>query len=175
MARLPIITLPDPMLRKPSAPIERVDSDLKRLIADMLETMYEAPGIGLAAVQVAIPRRLIVMDIAKPDAEVRSPIAMVNPRVVETIGQDLREHEEGCLSIPDVFASIERPNAVRVSYVDEAGKPAEMVCEGLLATVVQHEIDHLDGKLFIDFLSKLRRDRIVKKMIKAKRDAEAAT
>jgi peptide deformylase len=172
MAKLPIITLPDPLLRKPSTPIERIDDALRRLVADMLETMYDAPGIGLAAVQVAVPRRLVVIDIAKPETEARSPLAMINPMILETIGEELRSHEEGCLSIPDVYAEIERPNAVRVRFTDLDGKPAEMLCEGLLSTVVQHEIDHLDGKLFIDFLSRLRRDRIVKKMVKAKREAE---
>ncbi len=173
MARLSIITLPDPLLRRPSAPVERFDAQLGKLVADMLETMYVAPGIGLAAVQVGVPRRLLVMDLAKPDAETRTPIAMANPEIVEVIGDEVRQHEEGCLSIPDVYAEIERPSRVRVRYLDPTGKPVELVCEDLLSTVVQHEIDHLNGRLFIDFLSKLRRDRIVKKMVKAKRDAEA--
>lgn len=169
MAKLPIITLPDPLLRKPSAPIERVDADLRRLIADMLETMYEAPGIGLAAVQVAIPRRLIVMDIAKPDAEARSPIAMVNPSIVETVGDDLRQHEEGCLSIPDVKIEIERPAALTVRFLDRDGSQHEIAADGLLATAIQHEIDHLEGRLIIDFLSRLKRDMIVRRFRKQAR------
>jgi peptide deformylase len=174
MTKLDIITIPDPLLRQPSAPVERVDDDLRRFMDDMLATMYLAPGIGLAAVQVAVPRRVLVMDLVKGDETPKAPICMINPEIVETIGDMLRVHEEGCLSIPEVFAEIERPNAVRVRYIDRDGKPAEMVCEGLLATVVQHEIDHLNGKLFIDFLSKLRRDRIVKRFVKARRDAEAS-
>jgi peptide deformylase len=168
---LPIITLPDPLLRKPSALVERVDDELRALLDDMLATMYAAPGIGLAGVQVAVPRRILVMDTAKPDEEPARPICMINPEIVEIIGEELRVHEEGCLSIPDVYAEIERPRAVRVRYINRDGKPAEMVCEDVLSTVVQHEIDHLDGKLFIDYLSRLRRDRIVKKMTKARREA----
>ncbi|MEZ5775647.1 MAG: peptide deformylase [Hyphomicrobiaceae bacterium] len=167
MAKLPIITLPDPLLRRESAAVERVDDELQRLIEDMLETMYDAPGIGLAAIQVAVPRRLFVVDIATGD-EPKSPIAMINPEIVEVIGEDLRSHEEGCLSIPEVYAEIERPNAVRVRYIDRNGQPAELLAEGLMATVVQHEYDHLNGKLFIDFLSRLKRDRIIKKMTKQK-------
>lgn len=171
MALLPIITVPDPLLRRDSTPVERIDDDLRRLAQDMLATMYEAPGVGLAAVQVAVPRRLIVVDITKPDEPARNPIVMVNPRVVETIGDDLRMYEEGCLSIPDVYAEVERPAMVKVTYTDLAGRDQELVCEQMMATVLQHEIDHLDGKLFIDFLSKLRRDRIIKKLVKAKRDS----
>lgn len=174
MSQLPIVTLPDPLLRAKSAPVERIDEPLHKLVRDMLETMYAAPGIGLAAVQVGLPRRLLVVDTAKGDDEPRSPIAMINPEIVTIIGDGMRIHEEGCLSIPDVYAEIERPNAVRVRYTDEHGASVERLCEGLLATVVQHEIDHLDGRLFIDYLSKLRRDRIIKKMIKAKKESEPA-
>jgi len=172
MSVLDIIKVPDPLLRRSSAPIERVDGDVRRLIDDMLATMYKAPGVGLAAVQVGVPRRLLVMDIVKDENTPKQPIAMINPEIVEIIGKDLRVHEEGCLSIPDVFADVERPNAVRVRYIDLQGKRAEMVCEGMLSTVVQHEIDHLNGKLFIDYLSKLKRDIIIKKLVKAKRDTE---
>jgi peptide deformylase len=172
MAVLPIIKVPDPLLRRVSAPVERVDGDVRKLIDDMFATMYKAPGVGLAAIQVAVPRQVLVMDIVKNDDEEKQPIAMINPRIVETVGDELRMHEEGCLSIPDVYAELERPNAVRVRYVDMKGKPAEMVCEGMLATVVQHEIDHLNGKLFIDHLSKLKRDIIIKKIVKAARDSE---
>ena len=174
MSKLEIIKVPDPLLRELSAPVEAFDARLDKLIADMLETMYDAPGIGLAAVQVAVPRRLLVIDTAKPNTETPSPIAMINPEVVEIVGDELRSHEEGCLSIPDVYAEIERPSRVRVVYQDGKGVRQEMLAEGIMSTVVQHEIDHLNGKLFIDYLSRLKRDRIVKKMIKAKRDAEAA-
>jgi peptide deformylase len=172
MAILDIIRVPDPLLRRPSAPIERIDATLKRLVDDMFATMYKAPGVGLAAVQVAVPRRLLVMDIVKNDTDPKKPIVMLNPEIVEVIGDQLRMHEEGCLSIPDIYAELERPEKVRVRYMDLSGKQTEMVCEGMLATVVQHEIDHLNGKLFIDYLSKLKRDIIIKKMAKAKRDEE---
>jgi peptide deformylase len=172
MAILDIIKAPDPLLRRVSSPVERVDADLKRLVDDMFATMYKAPGVGLAAVQVGVPRRLLVMDIAKGDDELKLPIAMFNPEILEVIGDEMRMHEEGCLSIPDIYAELERPSQVRVGYLGLDGKLAEMVCQGMLATVVQHELDHLNGKLFIDHLSKLKRDIIVKKLVKAKRDAE---
>ncbi len=172
MAILDIIRAPDPLLRRPSAPVERIDADLKRLVDNMFATMYKAPGVGLAAVQVGVPRRLIVMDIVKNDTDPKKPIVMFNPEIVEVIGAEMRMHEEGCLSIPDIYAELERPAQVRVRYLDLAGKPLAMVCEGMLATVVQHEIDHLNGKLFIDYLSKLKRDIIIKKLVKAKRDEE---
>jgi peptide deformylase len=172
MAILDIIRAPDPLLRRPSSPVERIDADLKRLVHDMLTTMYKAPGVGLAAVQVGVPRRLLVMDIVKNDTDPKNPIAMLNPEIVEVIGTDMRMHEEGCLSIPDIYAELERHSKVRVSYMDMTGKQTEMICADMLATVVQHEIDHLNGKLFIDHLSKLKRDIIIKKMIKAKRDEE---
>jgi peptide deformylase len=173
MAKLEIIKVPDPLLREVSKPVEAFDDRLGKLVADMLQTMYDAPGVGLAAIQVAVARRLLVIDTAKPDEETPRPIAMANPKIVEIIGDETRLHEEGCLSIPDVYAEIERPSRVRVVYQDAKGVRHEMLAEGLMATVVQHEIDHLNGKLFIDYLSRLKRDRIVKKMIKAKRDAEA--
>lgn len=172
MAKLEIITLPDPLLRKPSAPVERVDDELRRLLDDMLETMYDAPGLGLAGVQVAVPRRLLVLDVNYRDADEedgeaeRKPVAMINPEILSS-SHDLRVHEEGCLSIPDFYAEIERPNAITVRYLDRDGKLREHDCEGLLSTVVQHEIDHLDGKLFIDYLSRLKRDRVIKKFVKA--------
>ena len=162
---LPIITLPDPLLRKASAPVERVDAELVRLIDDMLETMYDAPGVGLAAVQVGIPRRLIVLDVADHDVEGRQPIAMINPEILD-LGPELRSHEEGCLSIPDVKIEIERPSLVRVRYLDRDGKRQEISADGLLATAVQHEIDHLEGKLIIDFMSRLKRDMVVKRFRK---------
>ena len=172
MAVLPIITLPEPLLRKPSAPIERIDDEVRTLAADMLETMYAAPGIGLAAVQVGIPRRLIVLDTAK-DEEPPQALVLINPEIV-TLGSEMRQHEEGCLSIPDVRVDIERPGTLTVRYIDLEGKPQELAAEGLLATAIQHEIDHLNGKLIIDFLSRLKRDMIVRRFKKqAKAEAPA--
>jgi peptide deformylase len=170
MAVLPIITIPDPVLRKTAAPIERVDAALLALAQDMLATMYDAPGIGLAAPQIGISRRLIVMDPSR-DEEPKQPLIMANPVILER-GDEMRIHEEGCLSIPEVTAEIERPAMTRVSYVDEAGKEQEATLEGIWSTLVQHEIDHLNGVLFIDYLSRLKRDMIVKKFAKQKR-AEA--
>jgi peptide deformylase len=174
MAKLDIITLPDPLLRRTCDPVERVDGELRRLMDDMLETMYESPGIGLAAVQVAIPRRVIVMDIAPDDegAE-RDPICMVNPEIV-SLSDEMRLHDEGCLSIPDFTAEIERPAKSVVRYIDRDGLPQEIVCEGLLSTVVQHEIDHTNGVLFIDYLSRLKRDMVIRKFIKAKKTEAVA-
>jgi peptide deformylase len=172
MAKLEIITLPDPLLRTTSAPVEHIDDDLRKLADDMLETMYDAPGVGLAAVQVGVPRRLIVLDTAKDDDPPR-PLVMINPEIVAR-GEALRLHEEGCLSIPDVRIEIERPAAVTVRYLDRDGKPQELSAEGLLATAIQHEIDHLNGRLIIDFLSRLKRDIIIRRFKKqAKADAEA--
>ncbi len=162
-----IITLPDPILRRRSEPIERVDDELRRLIDDMLETMYDAPGVGLAAVQVGIPRRLIVLDVADKE-EPPAPLAMINPEIVR-LGDEMRLHEEGCLSIPDVRVDIERPGSVTVRYTDRDGKVRELAAEGLLATAIQHEVDHLDGKLIIDFLSRLKRDLIVRRFRKQSR------
>jgi peptide deformylase len=172
MAKLSIVTLPDPILRKASAPMERVDEEVRRLADDMLETMYAAPGVGLAAVQVGVPRRLVVLDTAK-DEEPRRPLVLINPEIV-TRGEEMHAHEEGCLSIPDVRIEIERPSLVMVRHLDREGKPRELTAEGLLATAIQHEIDHLNGKLIIDFLSRLKRDMIVRKFRKqAKAEAPA--
>ena len=162
-----IITLPDPMLRQVSEAVETVDERVVQLMDDMLETMYAAPGVGLAAVQVGVPRRVIVIDIADED-EPRSPICLVNPEIVR-LGDNMRLYEEGCLSLPDVLVDIERPADVTVRYVDREGKQQELEAEGLLATVVQHEIDHLDGKLIIDFLSRLKRDMVVRRFKKQAR------
>jgi peptide deformylase len=158
-------------LRTVSAPVERVDDELRRLMDDMLETMYAAPGVGLAAVQVGVPRRLIVLDVAE-DGEERQPLCLVNPEIV-TLGSETRLHEEGCLSIPDVRVDIERPATVTVRYLDRDGEPKELEAEGLLATAIQHEINHLDGRLIIDFLSALKRDIVVRKFKKQARTAEA--
>jgi peptide deformylase len=164
MAKLPIITLPDRRLRKASEPIGKIDAGLRQLMDDMLETMYAAPGVGLAAVQVGRPIRLIVLDTAK-DEEPPRPLAMVNPEIVK-LGSEMRLHEEGCLSIPEVRVEIERPSSLTVRYTDRDGKRQELSAEGLLATAIQHEIDHLNGKLIIDYLSRLKRDIIVRKFKK---------
>jgi peptide deformylase len=171
MAIRPIIILPDPLLRKVSEPVERVDDDLRRLMDDMLETMYAAPGIGLAAVQVGVPRRLLVIDVAE-DEEAPQPLCLVNPEIV-SLSAETRLHEEGCLSIPDVRVEIERPALVTVRYTDRAGDRRELEASGLLATAIQHEINHLDGKLIIDFLSSLKRDMVVRKFKKQARATEA--
>ena len=172
MSKRNIITLPDPLLRKLSMPVERVDDELRALIDDMFETMYDAPGIGLAGIQIAVPRRIIVMDANYRNADEEGgeapkvPIAMINPEIVAR-GDEMRAQEEGCLSIPEFFAEIERPGEITVRYIDPEGNQQERDCEGVLATVVQHEVDHLDGKLFIDYLSRLKRDRVIKKFVKA--------
>jgi peptide deformylase len=167
MALRPILILPDPLLRKQSKPVERVDAELKRLIDDMFETMYDAPGIGLAAPQLGVSRRLIVMDPAKDDAP-KTPLVMINPEILDR-SEELRLHDEGCLSIPDFTAEIERPAKIRVAYIDREGKPEERELAGIWSTLVQHEIDHLNGILFIDYLSRLKRDMVVRKFSKQKR------
>lgn len=155
------------MLRKVSDPVEGVDGEIVKLMDDMLETMYAAPGVGLAAVQVGIPRRIIVLDVAGED-EPAAPICMANPEIVG-LSDETRVYEEGCLSIPDVRVEIERPAGVTVRYVDRTGKQQELAANGLLATALQHEIDHLDGKLIIDFLSRLKRDMVIRKFRKQSR------
>jgi peptide deformylase len=167
MALRSIITLPDPKLRLVSAPLERVDDSLRNLMDDMRESMYAAPGIGLAAIQIAEPIRLIVVDTTKSD-EPRQPLYFVNPEILWS-SDERRVYEEGCLSIPEYYEEVERPVSVRVRYVDRGGERQELLAEGLLATVLQHEIDHLDGVLFIDHISKLKRDRVIKKFQKAAR------
>jgi peptide deformylase len=167
MAILPIIVLPDPILRKESAPIERIDASLKRLADDMFATMYDAPGIGLAAPQVGVSRRLIVMDPSR-DEDAKTPLIMVNPEILD-LGAEMRVHDEGCLSIPDITAEVERPALTRVTYLDLEGKKQEIELEGIWSTLVQHEVDHLNGILFIDYLSRLKRDMVVKKFTKLKR------
>lgn len=165
MALLDIITIPDPLLKTVSAPIGDIDTGVRKLADNMLETMYEAPGIGLAAIQVAVPRRMLVMDIARKD-EPKAPMVLINPEVVAA-SQDFSVYEEGCLSIPEYYEEVERPARVRVRFSDIDGKVQEMDCEGLLATCVQHEIDHLNGILFIDHISRLKRERVWKKFAKA--------
>ena len=161
MALLPILHYPDPRLRTRAAPVRVVDASIRRLIADLLETMYEAPGIGLAASQANVHKRVMVMDVSEARNE---PLAFVNP-VLEFV-EGLQEREEGCLSVPGFYETVERANRVRVSALDRDGKPFEMEAEGLLAVCIQHERDHLDGKLFVDYLSRLKRQRIKSKLHK---------
>ena len=173
MSKLPIIILPAPLLRAKSAPIERVDDDVRRLAADMLETMYAAPGIGLAAIQVGVQRRLLVLDVSEKEDE-QNPLVMINPEIVK-LGDELVPYEEGCLSIPDVRVEIERPSSLTVRFIDREGRPQQLDADGLLATAIQHEMDHLDGRLIIDFLSRLKRDMIVRRFKKqARLDGDGA-
>ena len=168
MSIKPLIILPDPILRQVSKPVERVDGDLRKLADDMLDTMYDAPGIGLAAIQIGEPLRMLVIDLAKED-ETPAPQVFINPEVLDS--SDARSvYEEGCLSIPDYYAEVERPASVRVKYLDRDGKLQEIEAEGLMATCLQHEIDHLNGVLFIDHISKLKRDMVVKKFKKLAKD-----
>jgi peptide deformylase len=164
MALRKIICIPDPQLRLISKPIASIDKSIRQLADDMLETMYDAPGIGLAAIQIGVPERMVVIDLAKKD-EPKEPIVLINPEVIK-VSEEMSVYEEGCLSIPDFYDEVERPARVTFRYMDIAGKTAELEADGLLATCVQHEIDHLDGKLFIDYLSKLKRDRVMKKFSK---------
>jgi peptide deformylase len=169
MALRPIIILPDPKLRLLSERVERVDGALKKLMDDMIETMHDAPGVGLAAIQVAEPIRLLVVDVARKE-EPPNPQVFINPEVVWS-SDERSTYEEGCLSIPEYYAEVERPASVRARYLDREGETREVLAEGLLATVLQHEIDHLDGVLFIDHISKLKRDRVIKKFQKAAKRA----
>ncbi|WP_163266005.1 peptide deformylase [Chelativorans alearense] len=164
----PLILLPDPKLRQASRPVERIDDDVRKFADDMLETMYDAPGIGLAAIQVGEPRRLLVLDVAEKDAP-PAPQVFINPEIVAR-SDERSVHEEGCLSIPDYYAEVERPAAVTVKYVDLDGKEQVVEADGILATCLQHEIDHLNGVLFIDHLSKLKRDMVVRKFKKLAKD-----
>jgi peptide deformylase len=176
MSLLPIIEIPDPLLREQSAPVEAITEDISRLIRDMFETMYEAPGIGLAAVQVAVPRRLLVIDLQEPeegadeDAEpVKRPHVFINPEIVHR--SDARKiYNEGCLSIPEQYAEVERPDIVTARWLDEKGQQREGEFSGLMSVCLQHEVDHLNGVLFIDYLSRLKRDMVVKKVLKARKD-----
>ena len=167
MAVRDIIKLPDPRLKLVSEPVKRVDDEVRALMDDMLETMYDAPGIGLAAIQIGVPRRVVVIDLGK-DEDAREPLGLVNPEIVWA-SDEMRVHEEGCLSIPDYYAEVERPARLHVRYLDRDGETRVIEADGLLATCLQHEIDHLNGVLFIDHLSKLKRDRVMKKFLKAAR------
>jgi peptide deformylase len=165
MALREIIILPDKRLRLVSEPVKTVDAGVRALVDDMFETMYEAPGVGLAAIQIGVPKRIVTADTAKKDEEKR-PQVFLNPEVVWS-SEDKASYEEGCLSIPEYYEEVERPTQVKVRYMDIDGKSQEIEANGLLATVLQHEIDHLNGVLFIDHISKLKRDRVIKKFAKA--------
>ena len=167
MALLPILTAPDPRLKKKAKPVEKVDNAVRSLMADMLETMYAAPGIGLAAPQVGELTRVLVLDVAR-EGEPRNPLKVANPEIV-WVSDDDGVYEEGCLSVPEHYAEVVRPRAVKVRYLDETGAERLIEAEGLLATCLQHEIDHLDGILFIDHLSSLKRNMILRKLLKEKK------
>jgi len=167
-----IIIEPDIILRKKSKPLHQVNNDTQKLLDDMLKTMYAAPGIGLAAVQIGILKRIIVIDISKKE-EKKKPIFLINPEIVYK-SKETSIYEEGCLSLPGHFAEIERPAKCKINYIDYHGKKAELEAEGLLSTCVQHEIDHLNGILFIDYLSKLKKDMIIKKLKKQKKELDKA-
>jgi peptide deformylase len=167
MAKREIIILPDPLLRMVSKPVKTVDVSTRKLMDDMLETMYDAPGIGLAAVQIGMPQRLVVIDLSK-EGEEKQPLFLVNPEITWS-SEEESDYEEGCLSIPEYFDMVTRPKEIKLRYLDRQGEPKEQHCAGVLATCVQHEIDHLNGVLFIDYLSKLKRDRVVKKFVKAQK------
>ena len=167
MALLPILVAPDPVLKTKATPVATVDDSLRQLMDDMLETMYDAPGIGLAAPQIGVSKRVIVMDIAQED-EPKAPLCMVNPELVWVSDEDAT-YEEGCLSVPEHYADVVRPAEIRVRYLDRDGKQQELKTGGLLATVIQHEMDHLDGILFIDHLSSLKRNMILRKLLKSRK------
>jgi peptide deformylase len=177
MAILPILEAPDPRLRTISKPVETFDADLARLIDDMFETMYDAPGIGLAAIQVGVPKRVLVIDLQEQEDEagkpVRSPRVFINPELFDP-SEEHSLYNEGCLSVPDQYAEVERPAAVHVRWQDRDGTRHEEALEGLLATCIQHEMDHLEGILFIDHLSRLKREMVLKKLEKARRQRRAA-
>ena len=168
MTQRKIVIEPDPILREKSASLEKVDDEIRALLDDMLETMYAAPGIGLAAVQVGILKRLIVIDISK-DEEKKNPLILINPEIISR-SQKKSIYDEGCLSLPGHFAEIERPAECEIKFVDYNGKEKKLHAKGLLATCIQHEVDHLNGILFIDYLSKLKKDMIIKKLIKHKKE-----
>ena len=179
MAIRPLVILPDAQLRLVSKPVEAVTPEIKALVADMFETMYDAPGIGLAAIQIGVPLRVVTIDLSKPEAkegeepEPRKPQVFINPQVTWS-SEEYSAYEEGCLSIPEYYEEVERPARVKVAYRDLDGKAQEVEADGLLATCLQHEIDHLNGVLFIDYLSRLKRDRVNKRFAKqAKRDSAA--
>ena len=172
MSIRPLIIIPDTKLRLISEPVKEITSEVRRLADDMLETMYDAPGVGLAAIQIGVPIRMVTMDVSKSEDE-HQPMVLINPEIVWA-SEEKRVYEEGCLSIPEYYEEVERPDRVRFRYMNLQGEMIEQDADGLLATCVQHEIDHLDGVLFIDHLSKLKRDRVMTKFKKAaKREAGA--
>jgi len=164
-----ILTEPDPFLRQKSSEVEQVTDETRKLMDDMLETMYDAPGIGLAAIQIGVPKRVIVIDLSRD--EKKNPLYIVNPKIIKKSDTD-STYEEGCLSVPGQFAEVDRPDKCHVSFLDYNGKKQELKAEGLLATCIQHEMDHLEGILFIDYLSKLKKNLIVKKLSKQKKALE---
>ena len=171
MSILPIIVAPDPCLKKKCAPVEAVDGEIRTLMDDMLETMYRAPGIGLAAPQVGVLKRVIVVDVAR-EGEERRPLQMANPELVWVSDEDA-SYEEGCLSLPEHYAEVVRPAAIKVRYLDRENEIQELEAEGILATCVQHEMDHLDGILFVDHISALKRNMILRKLLKAKKASKS--
>lgn len=171
MATRPLVILPDPLLRQVSKPVERIDDELRKFAADMFDTMYDAPGIGLAAVQVGEPIRMLVLDVAGKD-EPKNPQVFINPEILAK-SEDMNLHEEGCLSIPDYYAEVERPARISVKALDLDGKEKIVEADGILATCLQHEIDHLNGVLFIDHLSKLKRDMVIRKFRKLAKERKS--
>lgn len=167
MAIRPILTVPNPILKQVSEPVEQVTDETRALMDDMLETMYDAPGIGLAAVQIGVPVNVIVMDLAR-DGEEPQPQYFVNPEILEDV-DDVQPYDEGCLSVPDIFDTVERAERVKITYLDYNGERVTEWAEGLYAVCIQHEMDHLKGIVFIDYLSRLKRDRAVKKVMKAEK------
>lgn len=176
MAILPIFETPDPLLRQISTPVETIDDDLQKLIDDMFETMYDAPGIGLAAIQVGVSKRLLVIDLQEPESDeedappVKNPLVFINPQIMESSEEHI-VYKEGCLSVPEQFAEVERSSVIKASWLDREGRIHEEVIDGLLAICLQHELDHLNGVLFIDHLSRMKRDMLLKKLDKARRAA----
>jgi peptide deformylase len=172
MAIRPIIEAPDPLLRQISTPVEAITPEIRSLIDDMFETMYAAPGIGLAAIQVGVPKRILVIDLQDPEEEggepVRNPMVFINPEILRT-SETPRPYNEGCLSVPDQYAEIDRPDSIRARWLDRDGQVHEEEIEGMLATCLQHEMDHLEGVLFIDYLSRLKRDMILRKLAKQRK------
>ena len=173
MAILPIIEIPDARLRKISEPVETFDAELQQLIDDMFETMYDAPGIGLAAIQVGVAKRVLVIDLQEEGEGVKNPRVFINPEFSEP-SEEKNVYTEGCLSIPDQFADVERPATIRAKWLDRDGKPHDEVLDGLLATCLQHEVDHLEGIVFTDHLSRMKRDMVLKKLEKLRRQQRAA-
>ena len=173
MAIRPIVEVPDPRLRQISSPVEEVTDEVRELVSDMFETMYDAPGIGLAAIQVGVPKRILVIDLQEPAEEggepVKDPRVFINPEILTTSEQDV-PYTEGCLSVPDQYAEVDRPDAIRARWIDLDGKQREEEIDGLLAVCLQHEMDHLNGVLFIDHLSRLKRDMILRKLAKQRKE-----